>query len=356
MKRSFITIIAIAISVLSIVQSHAFNLDNFLDKLDEKTKEVQKIKDAIDQTKKAIEVPKGAASNQIDKAVPSGIGDGSAQGRGSSEANTNGGLLGVVESFDLIDRKTATIARQSLNTYKALQPIEYEEEKTIGSTLAVEVFNRFEGAYDDPKLLKYVNLVGQAVARVSDRPDIDYYFAIVNSQVPNAFATPGGYVFVSIGLLRMIQNEAQLAGVLGHEIAHITHKHALGTIQRSKQLEGIGALTMSLMEKDPAQFSQLIDQVSDLLFTHGLDKNLEFEADQMGLEYTVRAGYYPTGLKDFLKILGNSQELQRSTILSTHPSARQRYRLLVKQLTKYEDFRNNPLLADRFKRMTENLL
>jgi predicted Zn-dependent protease len=356
MKRSLITTIAIVISILFIAQSHAFNLGNFLDKLDEKTKEVQKTKDTVDQTQKIIEDPKGAVSNQIDQAVPSGIGDVGTQGIGDTGTGSSGGLLGVGESFGLIDKKTANIARQSLNTYKALQPIEYEEEKTIGSTLAVEVFNRFEGAYDDPNLLKYVNLVGQSVARVSDRPDIDYYFAIVNSEAPNAFATPGGYVFVSIGLLRMIQNEAQLAGVLGHEIAHITHKHALGTIQRSKQLQGIGALTMSVMEKDPAQFSQLIDQVSDLLFTNGLDKNLEFEADRMGLEYAVRAGYYPTGLKDFLKILGNSQELQRSTILSTHPSARQRYRLLVKQLTQYEDSRNNPLLADRFKRMTENLL
>jgi predicted Zn-dependent protease len=356
MRRSFLTIIAIAISTLFIVQSHAFNLGNFLEKLDEKTKEVQKTKDAIDQTQKVIEDPTGAASNQIDKAAPSSVGGVNTQGIGNAGTSENGGLLGIGESLGLIDEKTANIARQSVNTYKALQPIEYEEEKTIGSTLAVEVFNRFEGAYDDPNLLRYVNLVGQAVARVSDRPDIDYYFAIVNSEAPNAFATPGGYVFVSIGLLRMVQNEAQLAGVLGHEIAHITHKHALGTIQRSKQLQGIGALTMSVMEKDPAQFSQLIDQVSDLLFTNGLDKNLEFEADRMGLEYAVRAGYYPTGLKDFLKILGNSQELQRSTILSTHPSARQRYRLLVKELTQYEDSRNNPLLADRFKRMTENLL
>ncbi len=352
MKRSFLTITAIAISILFIVQSHAFNLGNFLNELDEKTKEVQKTKDTIDQTQKIIEDPTGAASGQIDAVVPNV----STQGIGDTGTDANGGLLGVGESFGLIDKKTANIARQSLNTYKALQPIEYEEEKTIGSTLAVEVFNRFEGAYDDPNLLKYVNLVGQAVARVSDRPDIDYYFAIVNSKAPNAFATPGGYVFVSIGLLRMIQNEAQLAGVLGHEIAHVTHKHALGTIQRSKQLQGIGALTMSVMEKDPAQFSQLIDQVSDLLFTQGLDKNLEFEADRMGLEYAVRAGYYPSGLKDFLKILGNSQELQRSTILSTHPSARQRYRLLVKELTNFEDSRKNPLLADRFKRMTENLL
>ncbi|GEM_PF-401071 len=356
MRRSLFFIAIIGFSALFLVQSHAFNLGNFLDKVEEGTKAIQKTQDTVDQTKEVIEDPTGAASSQIKNRVPQDIGGVSTEGIGSTGTNTSGGLIGIGESFGLIDEKTANIARESMKTYKALQPIEYKEEKTIGSSLAVEVFNRFEGSYDDPKLLKYVNLVGQAVARVSDRPDIDYYFAIVNSQAPNAFATPGGYVFLSIGLLQMIQNEAQLAGVLGHEIAHITHKHALGTIQRSKSLQGIGALTMSVMEEDPSQFSQLIDQVSDLIFTNGLDKDLEFEADRLGLEYAVRAGYYPTGLKDFLKILGNSQELKRSSILSTHPSARQRYRLLVKELTKYKDSRNNPLLADRFKKMTDNLL
>ena len=110
------------------------------------------------------------------------------------------------------------------------------------------------------------------------------------------------------------------------------------------------------MENKPDQFSQLIDQLLDLLFTKGLEKNLEFQADRMGLEYAVRAGYYPTGLKDFLMIFGDSQKLQHSVILNTHPSTRQRYRYLVKQLTKYKDSRNNPLLVDRFKRMTKNLL
>jgi predicted Zn-dependent protease len=352
MRRSLIIISVIVFSAFFIVQSHAFNLDDFLDKIEEGTKTIEKTRDTIDQTKKVIEGPTGAASGQNNKMVPNA----NTPGLGTVTPDTSDDLLGVGKSLGLIDEKTTNIARQSMNTYKALQPIEYKEEKTIGSSLAVEVFNRFEGPYDDPKILKYVNLVGQAVARVSDRPDIDYYFSIVNSPVPNAFATPGGYVFLSIGLLRMVQNEAQLAGVLGHEIAHITHKHALGTIQRSKSLQGIGALTMSIMENDPAQFNQLIDQVSDLIFTNGLDKDLEYESDRLGVEYAVRAGYYPSGLKDFLKILGNSQELQRSAILNTHPSARQRYRLLVKELTKYEDSRNNPLLADRFKRETANLL
>ena len=312
MKRIFLTIVSIIILFLFTVQSYAFNLDNFLKTLDEKTKEVGVLR--------------------------------------------NDGLLEVGKSLDLLDNKKNDIPPQQPISHKAFQITEYEEEKIIGSTLAVEVFNRFEGAYKDPDLLKYVNLVGQSLVRVSDRSNIDYYFAIVNSKVPNAIAIPGGYIFVSIGLLQNIQNEAQLAGVLGHELAHITHKHAISSIQLSKKFQENEALTMSVLEKDSDQFSKLIDQFSDLLFNKGLNKKLEFEADRVGLEYAVRAGYHPSGLKDFLKILNGSKEFQSSIILNTHPSIQKRFRLLVKQLTRYVNSRNKPLLANRFKRMTENLL
>ena len=156
----------------------------------------------------------------------------------------------------------------------------------------MEVFSRFGGAYDDPKLLRYINLVGQAVADVSNRPDIEYHFAILNTESPNAFATPGGYVFVSIGLLRMVENEAQLAGVLAHEVAHISQKHALQTLGRSRSLQGLSALTLTVMDKNPGLFDKLIDEVSNVLFTKGLDKNLEFEADRYGREFAYRMGYF----------------------------------------------------------------
>ena len=81
--------------------------------------------------------------------------------------------------------------------------------------------------YNNPELQRYIATVGQAVVEVSERPDIDYYFAVLDSSAPNAFATPGGYVFVSVGLLRLLENEAQLAGVLGHEIAHITGRQLI---------------------------------------------------------------------------------------------------------------------------------
>ena len=212
----------------------------------------------------------------------------------------------------------------------------------------MEVFSRFGGAYDDPKLLRYINLVGQAVADVSTRPDIDYHFAILNTASPNAFATPGGYVFVSIGLLRMIENEAQLAGVLAHEVAHISQKHALQTLGRSRSLQGISALTLTVMDKNPGLFDKLIDEVSNVLFTKGLDKNLEFEADRYGREFAYRMGYYPGGLQNFIRKLGKSREGGNSIFMSTHPSTGERYNRLKKTWSRYKKASLYPVLGKRF--------
>ncbi len=273
-----------------------------------------------------------------------------------AEQNGGGGLIGLGESLGVFDKKTSKILKQSVGTLQAFQPIEYEEEKAIGGSLAVEVFNKFGGMYPNPALQEYITLVGQAVAEVSDRPDIEYHFAVLNTENPNAFATPGGYVFVSVGLLRMLQNEAQLAGVLGHEIAHITHKHALQTLQRSKRLSGLSSLTMTAMNKDAGLFDKVINEVSEVIFTRGLDKELEFEADQFGTEYAYRMGYHPRGLKDFLKILGTAESRNSSIFLSTHPGPADRYKKLSQLLEQYNASSPYQLLAVRYKSRTKGKL
>ena len=267
----------------------------------------------------------------------------------TTNQNGGGGLIGLGNSLGIFDKKTSKLLNQGVNTLKALQPIGYEEEKAIGGRLAAEVFNRYGGAYNDPNLLEYVNLVGQAVADVSSRPDIDYHFAILNTEYPNAFATPGGYVFVSIGLLKMIDNEAQLAGVLAHEVAHIARKHALQTLERSRSLQGISSLTLTVMDKDPGLFDKLIDEVSNVLFTKGLDKNLEFEADKYGREFAYRTGYYPGALGRFIQKLGASKKNQGSIFSSTHPTSGERYRLLNRSSSRYKKASLYPILGNRFK-------
>lgn len=299
---------------------YAFNLDGFL-------KEVEKSTRPQAQPKK----------EELDIKV---------QGP-PQQQSSDGGMIGLGQSLGIFDKKTSNILKQSVNTLQALQPIAYKEEKAIGGRLAVEVFSRYGGNYDDPELLRYINLVGQAVADVSNRPDIDYHFAILNTEHPNAFATPGGYVFVSIGLLRMIENEAQLAGVLAHEVTHISQKHALQTLARSRSLQGVSSLTLAVMDKNPGMFDKLIDEVSNVLFTKGLDKNLEFEADRYGREFAYRMGYYPGGLQNFINKLGKSKAGGKSIFMSTHPSADARYSLLKKSRSRYQKASVYPVLEKR---------
>jgi beta-barrel assembly-enhancing protease len=310
--------------LLWVTPSYAFNLDRFLKDV-EKSSQPKPQQEELDVT---VQEPDPAQTQ-------SGTGG-------------EGGMIGLGQSLGIFDKRTSKLLQQGVNTLQALQPIAYKEEKAIGGRLAVEVFSRYGGAYNDPELLRYINLVGQAVADVSNRPDIDYHFAILNTDFPNAFATPGGYVFVSIGLLKMVQNEAQLAGVLAHEVAHISQKHALQTLGRSRSLQGISALTLTAMDKNPGLFDKLIDEVSEVLFTRGLDKNLEFEADRYGREFAYRMGYYPGGLQNFIFKLGKSKEGQSSIFMSTHPSTGERVDRLKKNMSRYQKASLYPLLEKRF--------
>ncbi len=248
------------------------------------------------------------------------------------------------------------LGKGGVQAAKSLQPIGFEEEKAIGGSLATQVFTRFGGLHPNLELQKYIATLGRAIADVSDRSDIDYYFAVVNSEQPNALATPGGYIFLSVGLLKLIQNEAQLAGILGHEIAHISKRHALQTLERSKKVAGFGSLSISLLGQDPNLFGKVLDQAGEIIFTHGLDKNLEYEADKYGLELAQRLGYRPTGLTEILKILESNIEKNDSVFFSTHPSPTDRLIQLSSVLKNYPENSNLPVLTQEFQSAVEGKL
>lgn len=248
------------------------------------------------------------------------------------------------------------LGKGGVQAVRSLQPIGYEEEKAIGGSLATQVFSRFGSLNANPEAHKYIATLGRALADVSDRPDIDYYFAIVNSDSPNALATPGGYIFLSVGLLKLVENEAQLVGILGHEIAHISKRHALQTLERSKKIAGFGSLSISLLGQDPNLFGKVIDQAGEIIFTHGLDKNLEYEADQYGIELAYRLGYNPQGLADILKILERNIEKDDSTFFSTHPSPSDRLNQLSSKLKDYPQSSRYPTLAKEFQSAIANKL
>jgi predicted Zn-dependent protease len=194
-----------------------------------------------------------------------------------------------------------------------------EEEVQIGREITGNLLGASPLVKDDA-LQRYVNQVGRWVASQSERPDLPWHFGVIESEDLNAFAAPGGYVVITKGLYRKMQNEAQLAGVLGHEIAHVVKKHHLKVLQK-QQLLNIGAgLLGEKYAKDNQTVEKVIGSGAEIM-ARGLDKDAEYEADRMGLVLATRAGYEPYGLPEVLQAISEASKEDNSVALlfKTHP-------------------------------------
>ena len=171
----------------------------------------------------------------------------------------------------------------------------------------------------NPALQAYVNRVGRWVASQSERPDLKWTFGVIESRDVNAFAAPGGYVFVTQGLYRLLRDEAELAGVLAHEIAHVNKKHHLKLLQKSQAID-VGSKLLKKQMGDEKIAKTLIGSGAEIL-ARGLDKEAEFEADRMGVVFAARAGYDPFGLPAVLQEISAASADSSSVALlfKTHP-------------------------------------
>ncbi|NKB80319.1 MAG: M48 family metalloprotease [Nitrospirales bacterium] len=287
------------------------------------------------------------------KPAPQQKKESSSQGQASQEEQP--GLIDGLGGIFGAKKKDIDLFKKGLGVVQALQPIGEEEEAIIGEAVAVEAFSRFGGEYRNDALTRYVNLVGRTIGEVSDRPNLTYRFAILNDLDQNAFAAPGGYIFITLGLLKTLKNEAELAGVLAHEVAHVTQKHMLSTIRRGAVLSNVSELTLSAMKKDSQMFSNVIDEITDKLFTKGLDKDLEYEADVFGIEFAYRAGYNPIGLQTYLKTLEAQKEYTQSRFFSTHPATGVRIEKISETLGQYEDGMSLPFVTQRFQQQMKTV-
>lgn len=193
------------------------------------------------------------------------------------------------------------------------------EELAIGQQQDAEI-RREMGVYDDPELQRYVNDIGQQLARVSHRPHLPWTFTVVDSPAINAFALPGGYIYLTRGILAYLDDEAELSGVLGHEIGHVTARHAAQAYTRQAQA-GIGLAILSIFVPSTAPFADLgATGLSVVFLRHG--REAELEADRLGVEYGSGAGYDPAGVPRFLATLARVDRLSERGVpnwLSTHP-------------------------------------
>ena len=199
-----------------------------------------------------------------------------------------------------------------------------EEEIALGRNITGSLLGAAPLVKDDA-LQQYVNKVGRWVASQSERADLPWKFGVIESSDLNAFAAPGGYVLITKGLYQKLTNEAQLAGVLGHEIAHVVKKHQLKVLQKQQLLNfGAGKLG-DLFGKNDKLAKKAIGSGAEIS-ARSLDKDAEFEADRMGMVLATRAGYNAYGLAEVLQTIGQTKKADSSVALlfKTHPAPDER--------------------------------
>ena len=169
--------------------------------------------------------------------------------------------------------------------------ISEEREVRLGRNASAAVPRAFGGLYDDAALQQYINDVGQKLVKVSDRDYLQFSFQVVDSPILNAFALPGGFIYITRGLLAELENEAQLAAILGHEIGHVCARHS--AVQLSEAL-GYQIVTLAALAAGP-NAGEMVTVAATLSQTmmSGYSRQREFQADSMGLSYMYRAGYEP---------------------------------------------------------------
>lgn len=215
------------------------------------------------------------------------------------------------------------------------------QEVRLGRNAAPGVEKEFGGIYEDWEAASYVEEVGYRLVAVCHRPHLQYRFRILNTDVPNAFALPGGYVYITRGLLIRLTSEAQLAGVLGHEIGHVCARHTASRISKAigiTLLMQAAIIYADIRDLHPAEILALaiVGNVVAGLLMNGFSRVDEYESDSLGAEYAYRAGYNPRGMVEVLEILYQVEKEQGAagvpTLFRTHPKTRDRIRELSAEI------------------------
>jgi len=259
--------------------------------------------------------------------------------------------------FNLRDLNINKMFDTAKKVVTATSDIAEPEEINIGHDMAARLLGAAP-LVNDPALQRYVNNVGRWLASQSERPNLPWQFGVLDAPEVNAFAVPGGTVFVTKGLVQHMQSEAQLAGVLAHEISHVLRKHHLKAIQKSAQTSLAGdALQQAIKDPSGLARDKLISLGSEL-YTRGLDKSDEFEADRLGVVIAARGGYDSYGLPAVLQTLQamNAQDSALAMMFKTHPSPTDRLGALSERMQPVLDqYATQPQLPERFASETKKL-
>ncbi|MGI8782582.1 MAG: M48 family metalloprotease [Acidobacteriota bacterium] len=249
----------------------------------------------------------------------------------------------TLAQFGGLNDKIGKIGRAA-DKMRDIEMTEAEEIK-LGEDVSLRVRQKY-GVVQDPAVHKYVALVGRVLVEKSGRPNFPFQFIILDTDGVNAFAAPGGFVHITRGALALIQHEAELAGVLGHEIAHVTERHAIRAIQSGKAVQMAASETS--VTSSPVLFRRLADALYNVVY-QGYSPRDELDADTVGVAVSASAGYAPVGLGKFLFDLKqrNSSSDTKQGLFGSHPETDQRLEKIA-ALIERQKLESKAELEDRY--------
>jgi len=238
------------------------------------------------------------------------------------------------------DRQSIVKTSQAVSA--TFSQITEEQEYYIGRSVAALILAQYP-AYDNTALNTYMNTLGQAIVYSSTRPEIyaGYHFLVLDTEEVNALSAPGGFIFISKGLIRRCKNEEMLASILAHEVGHVCAKHGLQAIKKARLVDAFKVIgTEAARRYGSEELAQLttafegaLSDIVETLVVRGYDRKYEHEADDLAVKFDVAVGYAPKGLTDFLQtMIGDSTTASGKGWFKTHPSAEQRMEKVKSQI------------------------
>ena len=244
----------------------------------------------------------------------------------------------------VVDQMKQAAGKATEATRNAIQSLNFTdvEERQVGADVSARLRFKY-GVVQDAAVHRYVSLVGSVLAQLSDRPQLKWTFIVLDTAGVNAFAAPAGYVHITRGALALIRNEAELACVLAHEIAHVTAKHTIRVLEKKRPISKFAAVTRLDF------LSEAADRLYALTLENAFDRSDEVEADNLGVTLANRAGYAPSGLQSFLMRLRerNAGLSERSGFYASHPETNKRLEELT-DLILDEEMKGAALVAPRY--------
>jgi predicted Zn-dependent protease len=274
--------------------------------------------------------------------------------------------IGALTGGKVSTSDVETVEKTSKALRSSFAEITEEEEYYIGRAVSALILSQYP-VYKNDALTNYVNRVGNAVVIHSDRPETyaGYHFLILDTGEVNALAAPGGFIFITKGLLKRCQDEEMLGCILAHEVGHVSAKHGLKSIKKSRLIDAFRIIGAEAAKRyTPERLSQLTDifedtlgDIAEKLIERGYDRKYEYEADELSMKTSVRTGYNANGLLDFLGTMVDDTSTESDKgWFKTHPSAKDRIGRVQKEISAVQTMPlKNDARTSRFQNATKGL-